>query len=247
MNEEARQHLERMEQFIADEGRRCSVAQFEPVKDETWMLTSRFLAPALMRPEEEWPRRDGRCLTAVLNIRFDEVPFVPGPFRDLAWATLYLDVENIACHEKLGNGNWDFRTYKDLCGLVERSSPEPSEKEQKWTSHDITWVEKVDVLDLLDEVPDEELFQPPWQTVRRDIPSYVFQWMPRGGGLRNQRCTKLGGFPTRKQWNVGPSDPRNFLLQITSERAVTSYDLCDCAISYLGEVDGELVLDTQTS
>ena len=238
-----------MERFVEEEGKPCSVACLGPVENDSVFLTSRLLAPAVMMPEEDWPQRDGRCLTPILNLRFDEIPFVPEELRGFAWATFYLDVEKMATKEKLESGSWAFRTYPELRGLVRRECPQPSEKSLKWTPRDITWEKRVDVLDILCDVPDSVLFQPRWHRVREQIPDSLFAWLPRGGGRRNHQMTKLGGFPSSKQWNVGPSDPRHFVFQIFYDHSKERepFDLCDCAVSYVGRVDGDWVLDTQTS
>ena len=247
--ERFRQQHADIARFTEQEGKPCSVAHLGPLQDETLYLKSRLLGAAVMMPDEEWPRRDGRCLTPVLNIRFEEVPYVPGELEGLAWATLYLDVDRIACFEELGNGNWEFRTYPELLGLFERECPEPAEKSKVWTPRDITWERRVDIVDITCQVPDHELFAPAWHQVRQEINPSLFAWLPKGAGRRNHQMTKLGGFPSSKQWNSGPSDPRNFVLQIFYDRdpGREPYDLCDCAVSYVGLVDGAWVLDTQSS
>lgn len=237
--------MERMEEFVAATGRVCSVAHHTDLTPDTPALTSRLLGDGILRDGEAWPRRDGRCLTPVLQVRTDELHAVPEPLAGAAWFSVWMDVDAFDLGQLKQGDGWRLVTYPSLDGLVARQSPAPAERpeEQDWRAFAISWERHVDILDQRSEAV--AALPPEWRHVVEETSWGAYTHKPRGQGDRTSRRTKIGGFPTYKQWEDGPSHPAHFLFQIAPD--LHGYDLCDMAYSYVGLIDGEWVLETQTS
>ena len=243
--------------LVCEAGRPCSLALTTPIKEPIPHLkTSRFLGvSALMLPHELWPMSGSEPMTCILNICIAELPFVPDILEESAWLVLYTDVNGGYFDED----GWVIREYPTKEGLIERKAPAIQEKADGWTPLHITWRAYQDMLHPRSDVSDVlgVWWKSAWKSLRiRDshpAPKTSSAEYGYDGHLfpcqRNAPRTKIGGFPTYKQFETknGPSHPAHFLLQIFHDHSV-GYDLCDCAITYVGIDDNcNWIVETLTS
>jgi len=150
------------------------------------------------------------------------------------------------------------------------------EKAKKWQASQITWTREIDVLNtksneevldekwrnMIEEIPNVFYRHRPrrWfdESTKKVINSKerfngdnIYSW--------HIAATKIGGFPTFHQHDDGkgsPSYPANFNIQIMNnvqhqinhlEEGKKRFDLCDCSTTYIGFIEGEWVMETQTS
>lgn len=225
-------------------GRPCNVAALEPWDPGAPTPSSRLLGEALMPLGEPWPRHEGVALTCLLQVRVDELPVVPDWLEGRAWMSLFSTPDIL--HE-----GWCLRFYDDLQGMVWRAAPEAVESERlsRWQSRRVRWRRHVDLPSLHSDVlegllTDEE--RALWRG--EDGLETAYRFSPPTE--RCVRATKVGGFPTIKQGEQagGPSHPDHFDFQLMYDRAQGNrFDLCDCAFTFVGRVDGAWLVESQTS
>ena len=254
-----------LEALIQAVGRPCSLALTTPLRERPPLGGSRLLGgSARMLPWEDWPRSEGEPMTCILQVRIDELPFVPEILEPSAWLAMYADVNG----DYMSEAGWEIREYPSLEGLVERKAPALQERAAPWRPLHITWRPYQDILSPSSGAT--ALLGPQWAPVWDALPWYRRHQRPRlhrldplKYGRRGDLLpysyhaprTKIGGFPTLKQheFENGPSHPAHFLLQIFhdvdfGQPSGQRYDLCDCAITYIGiDDEGEWRVDTQTS
>ncbi|OJJ14843.1 hypothetical protein BKI52_40510 [marine bacterium AO1-C] len=151
------------------------------------------------------------------------------------------------------------------------------EKAKKWQAAQISWTKETDVLDncsteydvlpekwrnISDETPFHCYRSKPRQWFDKTTQEY-FEASNRFAGDNmyswHIAATKLGGYPTYHQYDEEkgvPSHPGSFTLQIMNgikhqvvdqPKDQKRFDLCDCSTTYLGWIDGEWWMETQTS
>ena len=238
--------MRKMEAFAKATGRPSSAALLELCDEKS--LSSNLLGQAYMNPEDEWPTHQGRPLTALLNVRIDELPYVPLVLKDMAYFTVFLDVDGLVVGEVPFDRGWTLRSYSSLEGLIPKKPPSIQERAKNWAARSIVWCEHLDVLHVHSEIEEGDLFGREWADIREHVDIDTYE-CGVGSVSRNILTTKLGGFPSYKQYEQGPSHPDHFLFQICFHREgkETDYDLCDLAITYVGFIDGQWKLDTQTN
>ena len=256
------QELEDVYAFVQATGRPSSIALTKPLSETDAQISSRLLGPAFMLPTESWPTRNGKALTCILQVRTDELPVVPEALKGIAFLSLFTDVEG----GFVSSSGWVIRHYASLQQLAPREPQHQPPKAKRWTPLHIEWVEHLDVLHPWSEVA-EEVLPASWLPVYDKMTSVPYDSIPRsfrvqkklpttGGGeaaLHPQyhaRRTKIGGFPTYKQWEKGHSHPKQFVFQIFYDLGYRrdGYDLSDCAITYVGlDADGTWCVETQSS
>ena len=236
-----------MTEFVTEQGRPSSVATITNFEGEQSLFQSRLLGEAMMKEGESWPQREGRYFTPILNLHLSELPHLPRPLQGFAWLSLYIDVDSLVVGEYPRGENWELRLYKDLQGLAARSTPAPQERAESWTPRRLNWSSHQDVLSWYSEIQDEDLFPPPWEHIRTELPEHIYEWGPDGPYHLSQ--TKVGGWPSFKQYEEGASHPEHFVLQVCADYSPDrpGYDLCDNAITYLGFQNGTWRLETQTN
>ena len=151
------------------------------------------------------------------------------------------------------------------------------EKAKNWQPAQVTWTLENDVLDaksaeheVLPEkwrnYQDDIPFNITQNKPRRWFDESTQQYMQAHNRFEGDNmyhwhiaATKLGGFPTYHQSDEYPdipSHPRKFLLQIINginhqtvghPKDKKRFDLCDCSTTYIGWIDGEWWMETQTS
>ncbi|MCB9793142.1 MAG: DUF1963 domain-containing protein [Alphaproteobacteria bacterium] len=211
-------------------GRACSVAEYSDWSDAESPWSSRILGPGMLGPGEAWPEREGRPLTSLLQANLTEAPALPEALQGYAWLSVYLDVEGEGLMAGLAEGSFELRLHDSLEGL--RPTPAPPPPISYWNATRVTWRRHID---LPHHVPKElaHLPLPIWWLQARYSPAW------------HARVTKLGGYATEHQGDTFATDPAVFVLQLIAERGV--FDLCDSSTSHIALVEGEWMLDSQTS
>lgn len=236
-----------MEEFVQEQGRMSSVAQLAELGADSPLFCSRLLGDAVMKDGEEWPSNHGRDFTPVLSLNLTELPYLPESLHSYKWLSLFMDVDSLIIGKYPRGENWQIRLYQDLKDLKLYPVGKKQERARDWEPRQLTWSSHLDILDIETQLRDQDLFPSPWEFVRSEMPEYIYEW--KGTELRHARHTKVGGWPSWKQWAEGPSHPEEFVLQICPDRTpgLPNFDLCDNAITYLGYRDDEWHLETQTN
>ncbi|MCB9759661.1 MAG: DUF1963 domain-containing protein [Alphaproteobacteria bacterium] len=238
---EIARRVARMDAFTEAMGRDCSVAECGPLAPDASPFASRLLGPGMLRPDEPWPTHEGRPMYSLLQVNLGEAPAVPEPLRGYAWMGVYLDPSVMLIDQLWEGEGWALRLYRDLTGLAPRPSPQAKPR-GNWTPQAITWTPFRDIphpfSDLAHALP------PPWDDLIDDVSIIWYRAFPGGRGARHATCTKLGGFASIHQDECPTGRPDAFVFQI---KANPDFDLCDNTTTYVGLIDGEWVMETQTS
>ncbi|WP_130730214.1 DUF1963 domain-containing protein [Komagataeibacter xylinus] len=156
------------------------------------------------QPGENLPQWNGRPMIPILQIRIDELPYVPEQLAHLALIVVFFDMEDLPFDKPHGEG-WVIREYTSTDGLV--PLPEATHDFKpfpiRWTrvEDDAPYREgacalPIDMGALDDDEAAEKAFYDDFQRYDQ---------------------TKVGGYPTEVQSDVGVED---FVFQIGSEEKV---------------------------
>lgn len=176
----------------------ASIGGFRPPSDPA---TSWFGA-GVCREGEGLPVWDGKAMFPLLQIRINELPFVPDPLRGVELLVLFHNSEAHPFDKPHGEG-WLIREYSSVEGLVPLPlAPAPAALRPfpiEW--HEVAddapgWEDAWDLVDLSAVNEDEE------------ASDSFFEDFSRYNG------TKVGGFPADIQHGVGLDD---FVFQVGSE------------------------------
>ncbi|NHZ87429.1 DUF1963 domain-containing protein [Massilia sp. CCM 8733] len=195
MNPDARAQLDRLRQHLRSAAL-ATIGGFRPPQDP---LTSWFGRGAGL-PHETLPEFEGAPMFPLLQIRVDELPYVPAQLRDVALLVLFHNQSRHPFDLPHGEG-WLIREYASLDGLValpqvaQRIKPFPI----RWRRVDDDapgWEGAWELVDLApvndDEAATDAFFD----------------------GFTRNMGTKVGGYPYEIQHGVGSHD---FVFQIGSE------------------------------
>jgi hypothetical protein len=182
--------------------RRASVATvggFRPSEDP---LTSWFCR-AVGLPNEGLPSWKGEPMFPLLQVRIDELPFVPPQLQGIALLVLFQNLQRHPFDRPHGDG-WLVREYRSLDGL----QPLPSMR-HPFRPFPISWSE------VEDDAPG---WEDAWDCVDLtpvnddEAASAAFF-----DDFARHASTKFGGYPTEIQHGVGLKD---FVFQVASEEKV---------------------------
>jgi len=162
-------------------------------------------------PDEGLPIWKGEPMFPLLQVRIDELPYVPEQIRHLSLLVLFHNLREYPFDLPHGEG-WLIREYKTTDNL--RLLPPVDHPYRAfpvgWSRIDDDapgWEEAWNVVDLTavneDEAASEAFFSQ----------------------FKNHSCTKMGGYPTEIQHQVGPGEgrdglPADFVFQVGSEEKV---------------------------
>lgn len=200
--------------------RPASVAQvggFRPLEDpiSSWFFRGMGL------PGEGLPLWRDKPMFPLLQIRMDELPFVPAPLKDVSLLVLFHNTQEHPFDLPHGEG-WLIREYRSLEGLV----PLPR-LELPYRPFPVRWHE------VSDDMPG---WEDAWElldmtTVNEDEAAGDAFW-----ALPRYRSTKVGGFPSDVQHAVGIE---GFVFQVGSEEK-TGWMWADNGFGYFHRsADGE--------
>lgn len=154
---------------------------------------------------DDWPEFAGEWAVPLLQVRCDELPYVPDQLKDVALLNIFICAQEPPTDLPAPNGkNWLIRTYPHIEGLVSLDSPLDALPVHtvpvRWTRSDKEapgWEDAWSVADLseFNRLPDAvDLFFERYAT---------------------HPFTKVGGWPSYIRGTNGESE--RFVLQITSE------------------------------
>lgn len=99
----------------------ASIGGFRPPDNPK---TSRFGGGFFGLPGEEWPVSRNKPMLALLQVRVDELPFVPLIISDIAFLTVFVDSQSLPDYDATPNrAKWLIRTYPTLDNLVPLPTP----------------------------------------------------------------------------------------------------------------------------
>jgi len=168
-------------------------------------------------PGEEWPKRNGVELSALLQVNVKELPFVPASLKGIELFTVFVYEENFSYGISNGEG-WCIRTYNSTKELI--LLPEP------------TYQSEI------------KPFPIRWQLIHNDAPDWTlalnivnetkFLDIPNNLEIFSQKYqtstgTKIGGWPFYLQDN--DKELGDFVFQIDSEYK-TNWMWGDAGIAY---------------
>ena len=183
--------------------RKASIAQIGGFRPPDDPLTSWFGGHFLALPEESWPTNEHGAMLPLLQVRTDELPYVPPQFAGIRFLTVFIDSKELPIDVATNGDHWLIRTYDTLDGLVPMETPEGS------------WLRPFPIKWSL--VEDEG---PQWQDAWGIHPLDAFNELEDCIELFYDRYhrhlfTKIGGWPSYIQG--GLYDPDRFVFQISSE------------------------------
>jgi len=177
----------------------AKIGGFAPKADS---ITSWFGGPFIGLPGEELPRYQNTFMFPLLQIRVDELPYIPTILQDAAFLIVFINGNKIPFSEPHGNG-WFIREYKKIDNL---QVMETSLKNNIVKSFQITWG-----LAVNDTPGYEDLLNIVNQSKINISTDQIEDFLSLNPGYSN---TKVGGYPFVIQNEIADS---NFLLQIDSE------------------------------
>jgi hypothetical protein len=112
--------------------RKASIAQvggFRPPKDPT---SSWFGGVNMAAAGESWPTNEGRPMMPLIQIRVDELPYIPPPLSSVALVTVFIGPDELPASQRTADGwtwpsngeGWSLRTYENLDDLVPIEPPD---------------------------------------------------------------------------------------------------------------------------
>ncbi|MBE8905798.1 DUF1963 domain-containing protein [Enterobacter asburiae] len=182
--------------------RPASVAQvggFRPPEDPK---TSWFLK-GVSRADEGLPTWKDKPMFPLLQIRVDELPFIPEQLKGIALLVLFHNLEQHPFDEPYGEG-WLIREYATLEGL--QLLPE---LDTPYRAFPVQW------LSVIDDAPG---WEDAWDII--DLSCVNDDEQASGSffeDFNRYKGTKVGGFPAEIQHGVGIDD---FVFQVGSEEKV---------------------------
>lgn len=106
--------------------RKASIAQIGGFRPPDAPLTSWFGGRFLALPNESWPTSNHGPMLPLLQVRTDELPFVPAQLDGIALFTVFIDRKELPVDAAKNGDHWAIRTYTTLDGLEPLASPEDS-------------------------------------------------------------------------------------------------------------------------
>lgn len=200
------------EQIIADAFRvldrsirKASVAQIGGFRPPETPLTSWFGGRFVGDPHETWPLNEGGPMLPLLQVRTDELPYVPEQLRGVALFNVFVWPRKLPVNLPAPNGSgWLIRCYRSLDALQPLAGEPKSHVRPfpiRWSlaeSEGPGWEDAWGVTDLsaFNELPDAiDLFYDRYE---------------------NRSCTKVGGWPSYIQ-GAPAENSGDFVFQIGSE------------------------------
>lgn len=99
----------------------AQIGGFRPPADP---ITSTFGGRFVAAPDQAWPLYAGQPMLPLLQVRTDELSFVPTALAGVALLTIYIDSRHLPTDLPAENGNgWLIRTYPALDGLTPMPTP----------------------------------------------------------------------------------------------------------------------------
>jgi hypothetical protein len=208
--------------------RKASVAKiggFRPPEDP---VSSWFGGRGVGLPGERLPRYGDREMFPLLQVRVDELPYVPEGLAGVRLFVVFQDREEIAFDKPHGEG-WLIREYGSLEGLA--PLPEPAEEAivrpfpMRWElveDEAPDWEDAQELVDINPLVEDSAAFD-----------QLLEQFHDRYG---NHPGTKVGGYPSTIQHGAGTE---GFVFQIGSEEKPRWVWVDDGVAHYHKSTEGE--------
>lgn len=183
--------------------RPASVAQIGGTPPSGNILTSYFGGQFVGLPGEEWPLFRGRNMLPLIQVRLDELPFVPNELANIMLFSVFIDPELPPVEAVNGNG-WLIRTYSSLSPLEPIATPAT-----------INPLKAFQILWVLEE-KDSPSWEDVWENIKAldtdEIEPFLKLFQVR---YKTSPKTKIGGWPSYIQSRID-SDER-FVFQINSE------------------------------
>lgn len=180
---------------------------------------------AVAAPGEKWPEFDGKPLAPLIQLRLDQMPFVPEELRNLQMITLFAQFEEGQLGEAFRYekpGAWVIRTYSSVSDLIEIERPDV---DFGFGGAPLTY-------QLL------ERDTPDWE----DVDLELDEWPKKG--LDREFRGRVGGWPTLVQseiyWaphNKHPANPK-YAFQIDNDPEL-GLMIGDAGTMYFGRGTGE--------
>lgn len=201
--------------IIENKLRRASIAAAGGFRPPVDPITSWF-GQCVGLPGEHLPEWDGRPLAPVLQVRIDELPFIPEVLKDTKLLVIFCDLEDIPCDTAHGEG-WLIREYKSLEGLVPLVSAGAATGIRPFPAY---WHEVEDDAPSWDDIAEMVNVD---EIMRFDNALETFH-----EAFVTHEGTKFGGYPRSLQGEAGIAD---FVFQIDSEQKV-GLDWIDGGVAY---------------
>ena len=210
--------------------RKASVAQIGGFRPPENKITSWFGGPGVGKKGETLPQYKGRAMFTLLQVRIDELPYIPPELENTRFLVVFFNREEIPFDQHHGDG-WLIREYDSLEGL----EPLPESEEEamvkdfpiKWDLVEDDAPDWEDAWGLLDLTPINDT---------EGADEKFFEEYNRYPG------TKFGGFPYLIQHEL---DLGGYVFQIGSEDK-PGWMWADSGIAYFNKLaDGEWMFDCQ--
>lgn len=182
--------------------RPASVAKIGGFKPLEQVPTSYFGGNFVGLSNEEWPQYRNRKMLPLMQVRTDELLYLPDELSNIALFTVFIDSELPPAEASNGNG-WLIRKYSSLVGLRPYSNPLVSSIK----TFPIRW---------LQEDSDIPAWEDIWEIVREVDPKKIESLLDLyHSRYRTQAGTKVGGWPSYVQGAI--DEEGKFVFQINSE------------------------------
>lgn len=183
--------------------RSASIAHIGGFRPSDDPLSSWFGGHFLGLDFESWPANENGPMLPLLQVRTDELPYLPSQLKDIALFTVFIDRKELPVGAAKNGNHWVIRTYKTIDALVLLSPPKDSrlrpfpigwslaenegpQWDDAWGLHDLSAFNELD--DSIDLFYDR---------------------------YHQHSHTKIGGWPSYIQSDI--YDPDRFVFQIGSE------------------------------
>jgi hypothetical protein len=209
--------------------RSASIAQIGGFRPPETPLTSWFGGRFVGASQELWPLNDGEPMLPLLQVRTDELPYVPAPLAGVALFTAFAGPRKLPVDLPAPNGSgWLIRCYNSLDGL----EPLGGAPRSHLRPFPIRW-----------SLPTSE--GPGWQDAWHLTDLSAFNELPDAVDLLSHRythasSTKVGGWPSYIQ-GIPPQSGGDFVFQIGSEEK-SNWMWGDNGIGYFYWRDGEWMM-----
>ena len=198
MSAEANQTLDQLRAIL----RPASIADIGGFRPPADPVTSWFLK-GVSRPGEGLPQWNDKPMFPLLQVRIDELPFVPPQLEGISLLVLFHNLESHPFDKPHGEG-WLIREYTDIAGLV----PLPV-VETPYRSFPIQWGK------VCDDAPG---WEDAWELLDMSAVNASEAASDSFFNDFNRYArTKFGGYPADIQHSVGVAD---FVFQVGSEDKV---------------------------
>jgi hypothetical protein len=182
--------------------RPASIAEIGGFRPPDRIPSSTFGGNFACLPDEKWPVYRKRNMCPLIQVRVDELPFVPKALRRIALFTVFVDRRLPSSGASNGDG-WLIRLYDSLADL----RPCSNQSSHHVKSFPIKW--------SLEEV-DAPAWEDLWQLTSRVDPSGIEPLLDfYHDTYKTQTRTKIGGWPSYIQSAI--EDEGTYVFQVDSE------------------------------